>query len=911
MKEKFNVYGMHCASCASRVESTTNGVRGVSSANVNLLKNSMLVEFDGALCASASDAEKVSENIVAAIEKIGFSAEVDESYIDSSIDSSRKKAATENKVLGEGAGRESASHSANSKTQSETYSAGTKAKSAGANSRGSGAPQSAGAHAKNTGSNSRGRGTHAQNARKNMLNRLIVSCVFTIPLFYIAMGHMFSWPLPSVFLGDAGIMSVALSEFLLLIPVVFVNADYFRVGFKTLLQRHPNMDSLVALGVSASGIYGIVAMYRIGASLGAGDMHTAHMAGMDLYFESAAMILTLITLGKFFEARAKDKTTSSIEGLLKLAPKVAVRVSEGREETVSVDDLREGDTLAIYAGARIPADGVVLEGAGSIDASAITGESVPVDVCAGSKVSTGTINTTGFFTMRTKRVGNDTTLAEIVRLVDEATSTKAPIQKIADKISGVFVPVVIFIALFTFVIWMIVSGGAWRVSLNYAISVLVISCPCALGLATPTAIMVGCGRGAKSGILIKNAQTLECAGKVKTVLLDKTGTITSGNPEVVGVYECESCAGGAGVLQGENGSGGADALQDENGAAELKREPGFLDLAYAIEALSEHPLARAICRYVEDGKSTARVGAAQGEDAQAGIAHAGTAKNKIVHASIKNFTQIPGMGLSAKIEGAEVLAGNEKLMFEHTVEISKDANVWANEQLKGGATVLYFAKSNNLVGLVAVADTIKPTSANAIKTLHDLNIYTIMLTGDNENTAAAVAGRVGVDEVVAGVLPKQKDDIVQKYSSANKSGSTNDEANKSGGTNKTGRMCAMVGDGINDSPALARADVGVAIGAGTDVAIDSADVVLVNSDLQDVASCIQLSRATLRNIKQNLFWALIYNCICIPVAAGALSVLGLSLNPMIAAAAMSCSSVCVVCNALRLRRWKPQTSARA
>ena len=667
---------------------------------------------------------------------------------------------------------------------------------------------------------------------KQIRNRFIISCIFTVPLFYLSMGHMFGWPLPELFLGHANMMTFALTQFLLLLPVIYVNFRYFTVGFKTLFHGAPTMDTLIALGSTASTVYGIAAMYRIGIALGAGDMDGAHVAAMDLYFESAAMILTLITLGKWFEARAKGHTTDAITALMDLAPKTALRVGDdGAEEEVPVEQLQIGDIVAVKAGASVPADGRILTGTGTLDESALTGESVPIDKLPGDEVTGATVNTTGYFTMRVERTGDDTALAQIIKLVDDATGTKPPIQRLADKISSVFVPVVICIAVAVLILWMAISGGDVSRSINFAISVLVISCPCALGLATPTAIMVGTGRGAASGILIKSAETLESAHAIKTVVFDKTGTVTKGTPEVTDVI----CA---------------DGVE----AAEL------VAVAASIEAKSEHPLAQAICAHASE----------QGVKPMA----------------VQGFEQIAGQGLAARLAGQPVLAGNLKMMESHGIDVvglKQTAAALSDD----GKTPLFFAYAGNLAGVIAVADAVKPTSAAAIEQLRASGIHTVMLTGDNERTAAAIQRQVGVDEVIAGVLPQGKEEQIRLLQDQ--------------GDGKV----AMVGDGVNDAPALARADIGIAIGAGTDVAIESADMVLMRSDLLDVVAAIDLSSATLRRIKWGLFWALIYNVICIPVAAGLLSPVGFALNPMIAAACMSLSSVTVVLNALTLRSWKP------
>ena len=671
----------------------------------------------------------------------------------------------------------------------------------------------------------------AQVEAKHVRMRLIVSFIFTIPLFYLDMGHMYGWPLPSVFTGHANMMTFGLTQFLLVIPVVAVNFKFFRNGFKGLVHKSPNMDTLVALGSAASLLYSIAALYRIGYALGHGDMDGAHAAAMDLYFESAGMILTLITLGKYFEARAKGRTTDAIASLMNLAPKTALLVGDdGVEREVPVEQVQVGDILAVRSGASVPVDGVVVEGAASLDESALTGESVPVDKAAGGELSAGTVAVSGYVRMRATRVGDDTSLAHIIKLVDDATSSKAPIQRIADRISGVFVPAVISVAVLVFVIWLIASGMDVTKAVVHGISVLVISCPCALGLATPTAIMVGTGRGAKQGILIKSAETLENAHDVSCVVFDKTGTITKGAPEVTDVV-----------------------------AAPGMDEADLLTLALSIEAPSEHPLARAVVKHVE-ALATDRL-------------------------PVKDWGQVPGQGISCRTDGEAALAGNARMMEANGIALG-DLATRAEELSEEGKTPLFFAFAGQLVGLIALADTVKPTSAAAIAELRAMGIKAVMLTGDNERTAAAIQRQVGVDEVVAGVLPQGKEAEIRRLQANGK--------------------VAMVGDGVNDAPALARADIGIAIGAGTDVAIESADLVLMRSDLLDVPRAIKLSRSTLRNIKQNLFWALFYNVICIPVAAGVLTPLGITLTPDFAAFAMSCSSICVVSNALRLRAWKPK-----
>ena len=661
--------------------------------------------------------------------------------------------------------------------------------------------------------------------------RLIVSFIFTIPLFYLDMGHMYGWPLPGVFLGHENMMTFGLTQFLLVIPVVAVNFKFFRNGFKGLVHKSPNMDTLVALGSAASMLYSIAALYRIGYALGHGDMDGAHMAAMDLYFESAGMILTLITLGKYFEARAKGRTTGAIEALMNLAPKTALVVGDdGSEREVPVEQVQVGDILAVRSGAGVPVDGTVVQGAAAIDESALTGESVPVDKAEGAEVCAGTVAVSGYVRIRATRVGDDTSLAHIIKLVDDATSSKAPIQRIADRISGVFVPAVISVAVLVFVVWLVATGMDVTKAVVHGISVLVISCPCALGLATPTAIMVGTGRGAKEGILIKSAETLENAHDVSCVVFDKTGTITKGTPEVTDVV-----------------------------AAPGMDEADLLTLALSVEERSEHPLARAV------------------------VEHASARTDDKL--PVSDWRQVPGEGVACTTEGQAALAGNARMMQAKGVELGGLA-ARADELAAQGKTPLFFAWGGQLVGLIALADTVKPTSAAAIAELRAMGIRTVMLTGDNERTAAAIQRQVGVDEVVAGVLPQGKEAQIRRLQQQGK--------------------VAMVGDGVNDAPALARADIGIAIGAGTEVAIESADMVLMRSDLLDVASAVKLSRSTLRNIKQNLFWALFYNVICIPVAAGALTPLGVTLTPDFAAFAMSCSSICVVSNALRLRGWHPK-----
>lgn len=861
IKQTFDVTGMTCAACSSRVEKTTNRVEGVRKANVNLLKNSMEVEFE-----QDANVSLVTQAIEAAVDKAGYGA--------IPRNSDRGGMPTQMPL-----GQEGNLHHESSSFDLDD--------------------QGRFVSSSNTQENTVRASNIAEQERKAIFRRLIISLIFMVPLFYISMGHMFGWPLPSFFLGPENAMVWALTLFVLLIPILCVNFKFFRVGFRALIHASPNMDSLIALGSGASTLYGLYALFQMAFYAGHGNLEQVHGYAMNLYFESAAMILTLITLGKYFEARAKGKTTDSISQLMDLSPKQALRLENGVETLVDVRQVRVGDVLVVKAGEAIPVDGVVLEGQGSVDESVITGESLPVTKRAGSSVTGATLNTSGWFTMRAEHVGSDTVLAGIVRLVDEATSSKAPIEKLADKISGVFVPVVIGIALVTFIVWMAL-GAEFPTALSYAISVLVISCPCALGLATPTALMVGTGRGAVNGILIKNAEALETAQGVKTVVLDKTGTITQGTPQVtelgivgdlriaedLGVSRDSGIAGSSGTIgslgvaedlgaAGGSGARGASKLVEfslQEGplsfdsvfsalSAEIQEKIiHLLQVISALEKHSEHPLAKALMSLVE--------------------------QSNVAIGEVKNFTQSAGEGVAGEVGGHWCLAGNARMMESHHITI--DA-AWTEEVASEGKTVLYIAQDDVLLGYVAIADVVKPTSASAIKRLREMGIKTVMLTGDALLTAEAIHKQVGTDEVIAGVLPADKEKIVRNLSQKGK--------------------VAMVGDGINDAPALARADVGIAIGAGTDIALSSADVVLMHSDLLDVPAALDLSRATLRNIKQNLFWALFYNALCIPIAAGALAFIGFSLNPMIAAAAMSFSSVCVVTNALRLRRWKPKTKA--
>ena len=659
-----------------------------------------------------------------------------------------------------------------------------------------------------------------------MKKRLAASVVFLAVLMYFSMGHMVGLPLPSYFAGDHA--AVGLVELLLTVAIMVINQRFFISGFKGLINRAPNMDTLVALGSTAAFAYSVYALFGAIKAQTAGDMQTAMSYMHEYYFESAAMILTLITVGKMLESRSKGKTTDALKGLMELAPKTANIIKDGKEQSVPVERVQKGDIFVVRPGESIPVDGTVIEGTSAIDESALTGESLPVDKQEGSFVSAGTVNRSGFIRCEASRVGEDTTLSQIIKMVADAAATKAPIAKIADKVSAVFVPSVITIAVVTVIGWLI-AGRDFGFALARGISVLVISCPCALGLATPVAITVGSGVGARNGILFKTAVSLEEAGKAKTVVLDKTGTVTSGKPVVTDILPAESTSG-----------------------------KKLLEYAYSLETKSEHPLAGAVNLKAEESGSTAR--------------------------EVTDFEALPGNGLVAKLESKELVGGNLGFISERA-QVSAQQREAAESLAEQGKTPLFFAYDGKLLGTVAVADTIKEDGAAAIAELHKMGLEVIMLTGDNQRTADAVGKAAGVDRVIAGVMPDGKEKVVRELSEQGKT--------------------IMVGDGINDAPALTRADTGIAIGAGTDIAIDAADIVLVKSRLGDVPAAIKLSRATLRNIKENLFWAFIYNVIGIPVAAGVfINLFGWQLNPMFAAAAMSLSSFCVVTNALRLNFFK-------
>ena len=670
-----------------------------------------------------------------------------------------------------------------------------------------------------------------------MRRRLVLSLGFTAPLFYLHMGLMYSWPLLELVKGQENLLLAALVQFFFCLPVVITGYKYFYHGLRNLWNRAPNMDSLIAIGSGAAFVYGLYGLLGLAYAFGHQRLDLIQGFYDALYFESAAMILALITLGKFLEARAKSHTSDALTALMQLRPKTALVERHGVHGEIPLEEVVLGDVLIVKSGASVPVDGRIIEGSGALDESAITGESIPVDKLIGDKVTGGTINKSGYFKMEATAIGSDTTLAKIIALVEEATSSKAPIAKLADKISGVFVPVVIAIAIVAACSWLI-FGASWHFALTIAISVLVISCPCALGLATPTAIMVGTGRGAKQGILIKSATALETAHKVDSVVLDKTGTVTEGKPVVTDILPCD------GITESE-----------------------LLQTAAALERLSEHPLGHAIVKKAEEEKQASS---------------SSNSTSEVTALVAKDYEALPGRGFFATVNGTRYAAGNLLLMEEQGVELSELQE--QHQQLAAsGKTPLYFAQGSRLLGTIAVADTVKPTSKAAIEKLKAMGLKVIMLTGDNAATAEAIRRQVGLDEAIAQVLPQDKERHVRQMQ-------------------EQGHVVAMVGDGINDAPALARANVGIAIGAGTDVALEAADMVLIKSDLQDVARAISLSKSVMKNIKENLFWAFIYNTIGIPLAAGLLyPAFGLLLNPMLAAAAMSCSSVSVVTNALRLR----------
>jgi len=756
-KEKYNITGMSCAACSAKVERVVGKLDGVENVSVNLLTNSMQVEYKE---------DKLSSNdIIKNIADVGYGA---------SLATATKQKKEEKSIK---------------KTNDD--------------------------------------------AIASMKFRLKVSIVFLAILMYFSMGSMIGLPLPKFLSGEGNPVGFALTQLLLVLPVMYVNRKYYISGFKSLFHLSPNMDTLIAVGTVAAFTYGVIAIYVMGYALNNADMHTVTEYRMNLYFESVSMILTLITLGKFFETGSKARTTDAISKLIDLSPKRANVLRDGVEENILTEDVVVGDIVIVRPGESIPVDGMIIEGSTSVDESAITGESIPVQKEKGDKLIAATINKNGSVRIKATEVGEDTAISRIIALVEEASSSKAPIAKMADKVAGVFVPVVMGISLITFIVWLAL-GYDFSFALNCAIAVLVISCPCSLGLATPVAIMVGTGKGAENGILIKSADALETTHSIDTVVLDKTGTVTEGKPVVTDILAFDT---------------------DEN---------EFLKLAAGVESASEHPLAEAI---VEKAK-----------------------EKKLEIVSPTEFQAISGRGIVASVSGSKIIAGNEQAIkeqygnSENFMEVFKKGNELASQ----GKTPMYFGKDGKLLGIIAVADTIKKDSKEAIQALKNRNIDVVLLTGDHKNTAMAIAKEAGIKKVIAEVLPTDKEEHIRELIEA-------------------GHKVAMVGDGINDSPALARADVGIAIGAGTDIAIESADIVLMHSSLKDVATAIDLSKAVIRNIKQNLFWAFFYNSIGIPLAAGVFYLsLGWKLSPMFGAAAMGMSSVCVVSNALRLRAFKPK-----
>lgn len=771
MKAKFDIKGMSCSACSSHVEKSVSKLEGIQDVSVNLLTNSMQVKFDNKALSS--------ENIINAVEHAGYGASLAELEDDLSI---VPKEARENSA-------EVKAEKPPKKQKSDP-----------------------------------------------MKQRLVVSVIFLIFLMYVSMGHMFyewlSIPVPSIEMkilhGRENALVFVFTQFLLLLPILAANKSYYQRGFKTLIHFRPNMDSLVAIGSGAAVLYGIFAIYRIGYGLGHAQWEIVDQYRQDLYFESAGMIITLITLGKYLESKTKGRTSEAIKKLLNLAPKMVTVLRNGEEQKVGVDEVQIGEVFIIRPGETVGVDGIIQEGASSFDESAITGESIPVEKREGDTVISATINQTGLIRAKAVKVGKDTTIAQIIRLVEEASSSKAPIAKMADKVSGIFVPVVLVIAILTGIVWM-VSGAEFEFAMSCAIAVLVISCPCALGLATPVAIMTGTGRGAENGILIKSGEALETAHLADTIVLDKTGTITEGKPKVTQIISFANMP-----------------------------EQEFLKIAGTLERGSEHPLAEAIVNACEE--------------------------KQIALDQVTDFQAYFGSGIKGNIEGKTYYAGNEKLMEQMDIVISDENKTQIAASAEDGNTPMLFADSKKILGLISVADKIKASSPKAIQEMKALGMHVIMLTGDREQTAQAISKQAGADEVIAQVLPAQKEEKITELQ-------------------KNGHSVIMIGDGINDAPALAAANVGIAIGAGTDVAIESADIVLMKNSLEDAVGAVRLSRAVIRNIKENLFWAFFYNSIGIPLAAGVLyPAFGIKLSPMFGAAAMSLSSICVVCNALRLKR---------
>lgn len=824
-KFTFDISGMSCSACSARVEKAVSKLDGASQVNVNLLSQKMTLDIDR---------DKLSEeDVIKAVEAAGYGASLQAG----------------GEISGSSGGRSARPSPLKAREQ---------------------------------------RAKQAEKEYRDRVRRLLISLLFGGLLFYLSMGHMLHWPLPACFLGEENLMIFALSQWTLLLPVLAVNAQIFKKGFYHLFHGSPNMDSLIAVGSGAAVVYGLYALFKMAYGLGHGDSAMVMDFAMNLYFESAGTILALISLGKTLEERAKGKTSAAIAALVDLSPKTARVLEQGQEKEIPVEEVLSGMTLLVKAGESIPVDGVVLEGSGAVDESALTGESLPVEKQSGDTVIGATINRSGYFSLRATRVGEDSTLAQIIRLVDEAAGSKAPMAKLADKVSGIFVPVVMLISAVTLLVWLF-AGKSVEFALSNAISVLVISCPCALGLATPTAIMVGTGRGAANGILIKSAEALETASRVDTILLDKTGTITEGKPRVTDVF-----------------------VFSENTAAETTARRDLLQLAWSLEKRSEHPLAGAIVTEIEaqdrgeHSASTALQEDSQPSEKQVSTSQlqAGFPLNESL--PLEEFRQVPGGGLAGILEGQKVLAGNLSLLrqegfFERELH-EKDAGETAfsgdplEEQLEElaasladkGKTPLFFTRGKTLLGVMALADGMKADSPAAIQRLKKMGLEVVMLTGDHERSARALARPLALDRVIADILPQDKEREVRRLQEA-------------------GHKLAMVGDGINDAPALVRADVGIAIGAGSDVALESADLVLMKSRLADLITALRLSKATVRNIKENLFWALFYNALCIPLAAGVFyPAFGLQLSPMIAALAMSFSSLFVVTNALRLRFFKAE-----
>lgn len=801
-KQKYAVTGMTCSACSSHVEKSVRKLQGMGDVTVNLLTNSMQVEYDEAVCDE--------NNIIEAVERAGYGA---------------------SPMTVEGAGRGNISTAGRREAGRESGLKGQQGGNGGIGGRDFENKDISGREA-----------LKGKKENKEMKTRLTISIVFMILLMMVSMHHMFfMWlhlPMPELFIklfhGNENALTFAFTQFLLTLPIIYVNRKYFQTGFKTLFHLSPNMDSLIAIGSGAALVYGIFAIYRIGYGLGHGEDALVSRYASDLYFESAGMILALITVGKYLETRSKGKTSQAIEKLMDLSPKTAILLMEnGEEKEIPTYQLMRDDLFVVKPGSLVPVDGVVVEGISSINEAAITGESIPVEKQPGDAVVSATMNKAGRLICKAVKVGEDTTLSQIIRLVEEASSSKAPIAKLADKIAGVFVPAVMGIALLTFLVWMILGGG-FEASMSSAIAVLVISCPCALGLATPVAIMVGTGVGAKNGILIKSGDALQSARDINTVVLDKTGTITEGKPKITDVIVCE----------------------------ERLSENEIISIAAAIEKPSEHPLAEAIVN-----------------EAQA---------RQTVIPDVEDFQAVFGKGVMGVCDGKKCMAGNVGFMNENNVTLSSEIQSAIEELSEDGKTPLLFAMDGKLSAVIAVADTVKTSSMKAIGELHDMKIEVVMLTGDNKRTAQAVQKRLGINQVVAEVLPEDKEKEIRRLQ-------------------KEGKKVAMIGDGINDAPALAAADVGIAIGAGTDVAIDSADIILMKSRLTDAITAIRLSRAVIRNIKENLFWAFFYNTIGIPLAAGVwYPLFGIRLNPMFGAAAMSLSSLFVVGNALRLRNFKAE-----